>query len=109
MNLGRATIGLVPPLWEPPARPVFSAHPAGRLTIVNGPQGPRLLLTVTGPVTDDIMVFGQAPCSAGRNKRSNVAYLIFRYGVRAEETGCWVQEKLGGVEEGSANILKQRQ
>jgi hypothetical protein len=26
-------------------------------------------------VTEDIMVFGQAPCSAGRSKRRNVAYL----------------------------------
>ena len=35
----------------------------------------RLLLRVTGPVTEDIMVFGQAPCSQGRSKRRNVSYL----------------------------------
>jgi hypothetical protein len=32
-------------------------------------------VAVTGPVTEDIMVFGQAPCSVGRYKRRNVAYL----------------------------------
>jgi hypothetical protein len=30
---------------------------------------------LTGPVTEKIMVFGQAPCSAGRMKRRNVSYL----------------------------------
>jgi hypothetical protein len=30
---------------------------------------------VSGPVTEDIMVFGQAPCSRGRYRRRNVAYL----------------------------------
>jgi hypothetical protein len=75
VNLARACIGLVQPLWEPPPRPVFPANPVGELTIVNAAQGPRLLLTVTGSVTEDIMVFGQAPCSAGRSKRRNVAYL----------------------------------
>ena len=35
----------------------------------------RLLVRVSGPVTENIMVFGQAPCSAGRSKRRNVAYL----------------------------------
>jgi len=35
----------------------------------------RLLLNVTVPITDKIMVFGQAPCSAGRSKRRNISYL----------------------------------
>jgi hypothetical protein len=34
-----------------------------------------MLLKAHGPVTDDVLVFGQAPCSAGRSKRRNVAYL----------------------------------
>ena len=74
VNLARACISL-PPIWEPPAREVFSANPVGALSIVNTEQGPRLLLAVTGPVTTDIMVFGQAPCSPGRHKRRNIAYL----------------------------------
>ena len=42
---------------------------------MNGEKGVRLLLSLTGPVTEDNMVFGQVPCSAGRMKRRNVAYL----------------------------------
>jgi hypothetical protein len=59
----------------PPAPVVFGPNPVGQLIITNGANGVRLLLSVTGPVTEDIMVFGQAPCSAGRMKRRNVAYL----------------------------------
>jgi hypothetical protein len=74
LNSARACIHL-PPLWEVPAPVVFDTNPVGRLTPLNGENGVRLLLNVTGPVTEDIMVFGQAPCSAGRSKRRNVAYL----------------------------------
>jgi hypothetical protein len=59
----------------PPEPVVFGPNPVGQLIITNGANGARLLLSVTGPVTGDIMVFGQAPCSAGRMKRRNVAYL----------------------------------
>jgi hypothetical protein len=62
-------------LWEVPAPVVFSDNPVGQLTLLNGENGVRLLLRVSGPVVEDIMVFGQAPCSAGRSKRRNVAYL----------------------------------
>ena len=58
-------------LPEFPAPVVFDTNPVGRLTLLNGENGVRLLLSVTGPVTEDIMVFGQAPCSAGRMKRRN--------------------------------------
>jgi hypothetical protein len=74
LNSARACIHL-PPLWEVPAPVVFTDNPVGRLTLLNGEDGVRLLLRVSGPVTEDIMVFGQAPCSAGRMKRRNVAYL----------------------------------
>ena len=30
---------------------------------------------MTAPATEDIMVIGQAACSAGRNKRRNVSYI----------------------------------
>ena len=74
INSARARIGREM-LWEPPAPVVFGLNPVGQLTISNGEGGVRLLLKVSGPVTEDIMVFGQAPCSAGRTKRRNVSYL----------------------------------
>ena len=74
INSARACIGL-PPLWEPPAPVVFDRNPVGQLLITDDESGVRLRLKVTAPVTEDIMVFGQAPCSAGRRKRRNVSYL----------------------------------
>jgi hypothetical protein len=62
-------------LLLPPEPVVFGPNPVGQLTITNGDHGVRLLLKVSGPVTEDIMVFGQAPCSRGRTKRRNVSYL----------------------------------
>jgi hypothetical protein len=67
-------VGL-PPVTEPPARVVFDLSPVRELTIVNDERGPRLLLRVTAPPTEDIMVFGQEPCSAGRSRRRNVSYI----------------------------------
>jgi hypothetical protein len=74
INSARSRIGL-PPLWEPPAPVVFDRNPVGPLIITNDQSGLRLLLKLTGPVTEDIMVFAQAPCSAGRSKRRNVSYI----------------------------------
>jgi hypothetical protein len=74
INSARACIGL-PPLWEPPAPVVFDPNPVGQLLITNDKRGVRLWLMVSAPLTGDIMVFGQAPCSAGRRKRRNVSYL----------------------------------
>jgi hypothetical protein len=75
LNSARACIGRRGLLVLPPEPVVFGPNPVGQLIIANGANGARLLLSVTGPVTEDIMVFGQAPCSAGRMKRRNVAYL----------------------------------
>ncbi|MCX6926139.1 MAG: hypothetical protein NT154_23465 [Verrucomicrobia bacterium] len=74
INSTRACLGL-DILRMPPAPVIFGINPVGQLAIINGYDGVRLLLRVTGPVAEDIMVFGQAPCSAGRSKRRNVAYL----------------------------------
>jgi hypothetical protein len=74
INSARACIGL-PPLWEPPAPVVFDRNPVSQLIITNDERGVRLWLKVDASVTEDIMVFGQAPCSAGRRKRRNVSYL----------------------------------
>jgi len=64
-----------PPVLEPPDPVVFAPSPVIALDIVNDPEaGVRLLLSV-GTVTEDIMVFGQPPCSAGRMKHRRVYYL----------------------------------
>ena len=75
LNSARARIGKKELLLVPPAPVVFEPNPVGQMIIRNGEHGVRLLLKVSGPVTEDIMVFGQAPCSAGRMKRRNVAYM----------------------------------
>ena len=74
INSARSCVGL-PPLWEPPVPVVFDRNPVGPLIIINDQNGLRLLLKLTGPVTEQIMVFAQAPCSAGRSKRRNVSYI----------------------------------
>ena len=70
----RAIVGL-PETLEVPVRPVFSPSNVGRLVIENGADGARLYLEVAGELNEDIMVFGQEPCSCGRYKRRNVSYL----------------------------------
>jgi len=70
----RGCVGL-PADLEPPAPVVFDPSPAGRLIIENGADGVRLYVAVSGELATDIMVFGQEPCSSGRYKRRNVAYL----------------------------------
>jgi len=70
----RAIVGL-PETLEVPTRPVFALSNVGRLVIENGADGVRLYLVVSGELNEDIMVFGQEPCSCGRYKRRNVSYL----------------------------------
>ena len=74
INSARACAGL-DMLLTPPAPVVFGLNPVGQLVITNGEGGVRLLLTISGPVAEDIMVLGQAPCNSGRRKRRNVSYL----------------------------------
>ena len=74
INRARACIGRGA-LLHPPEPVVFDANPIGQLVITNDDNGIRILLRVSGPITGDIMVFGQAPCSRGRSKRRNVCYL----------------------------------
>jgi hypothetical protein len=64
-----------PPVDEPPEPVVFSPNLVGDLAIVNDEQGGVRLLLAVGPATEDIMLFGQAPCSAGRRKYRWVGYL----------------------------------
>ena len=58
-------VGKELPLW-PALRPVFSPNPVSGLSITYGSEGVRIRVRVGGPVTEDVMVMGQAPCSAGR-------------------------------------------
>ncbi len=54
---------------------MFSDSNVGPLVIENDADGVRLYVAVTGELTEDIMVFGQEPCSRSRYKRRNVSYL----------------------------------
>jgi hypothetical protein len=64
-----------PAVRTPPEPVVFSPRSASELVIANDPEeGVRLLLNV-GIVPEDLMVFGQPPCSAGRMKCRRVYYL----------------------------------
>ncbi len=74
INSVRGCVGLAP-VCVPPARVVFGLSPVRQLVITNDERGVRLFLKLAAQPTEDIMVFGQAPCSAGRSKRRNVSYL----------------------------------
>jgi hypothetical protein len=74
INSVRSRVDL-PETLEVPARPNFSANPVGSLVISNSEEGVRLQLEVSGELNEDVMVFGQEPCSSGRHKRRNLAYL----------------------------------
>jgi hypothetical protein len=74
VNVSQFTVGEAG-LMIPPDPVVFGPNPVLGLSITTGENGPRLLLNLSGPITEKIMVFGQAPCSAGRNKHRNVSYL----------------------------------
>jgi hypothetical protein len=75
INTVRAQVGLPTPLRYPPEPVVFSQNPVGKLDITNGEEGARLVLNLSNALTEDVMVYGQAPCSAGRRKRRRVVYL----------------------------------
>jgi hypothetical protein len=64
-----------PPVDEPPVPVVFSPNPVGALTIDFDEAGKVRLLLAVGAAVEDIMVFGQPPCNAGRMKHRRVYYL----------------------------------
>jgi len=63
------------PTDEPPAPVVFSPTCVGDLTIGYDEAGNVQLLLAVGAAVEDIMLFGEAPCSAGRMKHRRVCYL----------------------------------
>jgi hypothetical protein len=64
-----------PPVDEPPAPVVFSPNCVGDLTIDYDEAGDVRLRLAAGTAVEDIMLFAQAPCSAGRMKPRRVNYL----------------------------------
>jgi hypothetical protein len=74
INLTLACTGK-PLVLTPPEPVAFAPNPVTALDAVQDPEaGLRLLLSV-GTVSEDIMVFGQPPCSPGRMKPRRVYYL----------------------------------
>ncbi len=63
------------PVVLPPQPVVFSPNPVGDLTIGYDEDGNVRLLLAVGTVVEDLMLYGQAPCSAGRMKHRRVCYL----------------------------------
>src|ERR1035441_8239675 len=74
INSVRSRVNL-PETLEPPARVVFGLSAVGELVAEETEAGVRLRVRITGELNEDVMVFGQEPCSSGRSKRRNVAYL----------------------------------
>jgi hypothetical protein len=110
INSARARIGRAMLLW-PPERAVFSLNPVEGLTISSDNGRIRLRLRVSGSATEDIMVFGQAPCSAGRKKWRHGAYLGLLPAPQAGEsdiTDVYVQ-KYGEPEPGKKVFIRTRQ
>jgi hypothetical protein len=62
-------------LWPPTGPVVFGPNPVEGLNISEEQGRLRLRLRVVGPVDGDIMVFGATPCSTGRKKWRNGAFL----------------------------------
>jgi hypothetical protein len=110
INSARARIGLEM-LVFPPERIIFGPNPVEGIAFsyVNGQA--RLRLKVSGPVTEDIMVFGQAPCSAGRKKWRHGAYLGLLpapEGGESDITEMYVA-KFGEPEPGKKVFIRTRQ
>src|ERR1035437_9463637 len=110
INNARARIGAEMLPW-PPEPVVFGPNPVEALLFhcVNGRL--RLRLRVSGPVTEDIMVFAQAPCSAGRKKWRHGAYLGLLPAPQDGEcdiTDLYV-ERYGEPEPGKKVFIRTRQ
>ena len=63
------------PVTEPPAPVIFASQPVGDLVLATDEAGDARLLLNVSAATEDIMVFGQPPCSCGRMKHRRVYYL----------------------------------
>ena len=97
-------------LWPAP-RPVFKPNPVVGLSITHGSDGVRITLRVSGPVTEDIMVSGQAPCSAGRKKWRRGAYLCLLSAAEGGECDITAKyvERFGEPEPGKKVFIRTQQ
>ena len=110
INSARARIGREMLFW-PPERVVFGPNPVAELTLTRVNGRLRLRLRLSGPVTEDIMVFGQAPCSAGWKKWRHGACLGLLPAPQAGEsdiTDLYVQ-RYGLPEPGKKVFIRTRQ
>ena len=71
-------------LPDPPERAKFAPNPVEKLRIRRRHGRVSLKLRVAGPVLDDIMVYGEAPCSPARKKCRHPVYL----GLLPAPVGC---------------------
>jgi hypothetical protein len=63
------------PALEPPPPVIFGPQPVGDLVAFTDEAGDARLLLNVSSATEDVMVFGQAPCSRGRMKPRRLYYL----------------------------------
>ena len=63
------------PLADPPPQPKFGPNPVQALQITGTGDSIALKLTVSGSLTEDIMVFASPPCSAGRGSCHDYRFL----------------------------------
>jgi hypothetical protein len=110
INSARSRIGARMLAW-PPERVVFGPNPVEGLALRYIDGRIRLRLKVSGALTEDIMVFGQAPCSAGRKKWRHGAYLGLLpapLGGECDVTDLYVQ-RYGEPEPGKKVFIRARQ
>ena len=104
------TVGKELLLWPTP-RPVFGPNPVVGLSLSNGRDGVRITLRVSGPAEEDVMVSGQAPCSAGRKKWRRGAYLCLLSALEDEEIDITAEyvARLGEPEPGKKVFIRVQQ
>jgi hypothetical protein len=97
-------------LWPTP-RPVFGPNPVVGLSGSNGRDGVRIKLRVSGPVEEDVMVSGQAPCSAGRKKWRRGVYLCLLAAAEGGQTDITAEyvARFGEPEPGMKVFIRVQQ
>src|ERR1035438_2310673 len=97
-------------LWPTP-RPVFKPNPVVGLSVSNARDGVRIKLWVSGPVEEDVMVSGQAPCSAGRKKWRRGAYLCLLAAAEGGQTDITAEyvARFGEPEPGMKVFIRVQQ
>jgi hypothetical protein len=111
INSARSRIGREMLLLWPPEPVVFEPSPVEGLSIGEEQGRLRLRVRVVGPLVGDIMVFGAAPCSAGRKKWRHGAYLGLLpapVGEESDITELYV-ERYGVPKAGERVFIRTRQ